>query len=150
MTELVMGWAKGIWGREALRRKIERLDNLLPRLRAMLKKMAEANQSAAEANRVQGAEVMRLETENKALLDSLKAYEDAERFVDPDAKCPFCGARDGFLVHIPAFDPHTKACIDVVVQNNCNVCKGKFQSAEPVAGRDLAAQLYQPDVAVKK
>jgi hypothetical protein len=138
MTELAMNWVRGIWGREVLRRRIERLEDLLKRATNLLKDLRATNVA-------QGIAVLDLETKNKALLEAVTAWEEASKRIDPNAKCPLCGGTKGHLLHIPVIENGT--CTDVVCQNNCEVCGNKFISSEAVAGRERAIQAYQPDVA---
>lgn len=139
MTELAISWIRGIWGREVLRRKVEQLEERYNRIRKF-------TDTLIETNRRQGQQLVEIEEDNKRLTAALEAWEAANRRIDPNAKCPVCGATNGFLAHIPKFDPSTRACVDVICQNNCKECGAKFISAEPVAGRQLAAKLYQPDL----
>ncbi len=134
MTELVMGWAREIWGREALRRRTERLEELLPRARKLF-------HGFQETNKVQAETIVRLEAENVQLREAVKAWEDTTKRIDPNAKCPVCGATDGFLTHVKRVDQKTQAVTDVVPVNNCKTCGVQFYSGDPVAGRDLALQL---------
>lgn len=134
MTELVLGWARATWGREALRRRLDRLEDLLSKATKLLR-------AYQETNRVQAETVTRLEAENAQLLTAVKAFEQEANRIDPNAKCPNCGDRNGFLTHAKTVDPKTKAVIDVLPVNNCKTCGVQFHSGEPVAGRELASQL---------
>jgi hypothetical protein len=137
MTELALGWIRGIWGREVLRRKVEQLEARYERARRVM-------DGLVETNRVQGARLVATEAENQRLTAIVTAWEDANKRIDPNAKCPVCGATDGYLDHaVKLSDSGTVT--KVVCRNNCNVCGAHFLSGEPVAG-ELAKQLYQPDV----
>jgi hypothetical protein len=138
MTELAIGWIRGIWGREVLRRKVDQLEARYERARRVM-------DGLVETNRVQGARLVATEAENQRLTAIVAAWEDANRFIDPNAKCPLCGATDGFLDHLIKQDAITGAVTQVVVRNNCNRCKAPFISGPPVAG-ELAKQLYQPNL----
>ena len=138
MTELALNWFRGIWGREVLRRKVEQMEARYDRIRGLIETLRETNTR-------QGIEIMQLEQDNARMTVALKGWEDANKRIDPNAKCPVCGAMNGFLAHVPKFDPVTKLCIDILCQNNCRECGAKFISAEPVAGRREAAALYQHD-----
>jgi hypothetical protein len=142
MTEFVMDWVRGTWGREVLRRRIERLEDMQRRSIELLKTLKETNIA-------QSRTILEIEERNGVLEAAVKAWEDASARIDPNAKCPVCGDMKGHLTHIAKVDRHTGACTDVICQNNCETCGNKFISAEPVAGRERAAQLYQPDIAPK-
>jgi hypothetical protein len=137
MTELAINWFRGIWGREVLRRKVEQLEERYARARKVL-------DGLVATNKTQGDAVVRLEQENIRLTAIVKAWEDANKRIDPNAKCPVCGATDGKLDHLIKQVDGT--ITQVVCRNNCNVCGAHFLSGPPVAG-DLAKQLYQPNLA---
>lgn len=136
MTEAAISWARGIWGREVLRRKVEQLEARYAAARRVM-------DGLVATNRVQGDAVTRLEQENTRLTAIVKAWEDANKRIDPNAKCPVCGATDGFLDHLTKMV--NGKVTQVVCRNNCKVCGAHFLSGEPVAG-DLARQLYQPNL----
>jgi hypothetical protein len=136
MTTLAMGWIRGIWGREVLRRKVETLETRYAVARRVM-------DGLVETNRAQGETVKRLEETNQRLTAAVTAWEDANKRIDPNAKCPVCGATDGKLDHlVKQLDGQIT---QVVCRNNCNVCGAHFLSGPPVAG-ELAKQLYQPDL----
>jgi hypothetical protein len=136
MTTLAMGWIRGIWGREVLRRKVETLETRYAVARRVM-------DGLVETNRAQGETVKRLEETNQRLTAAVTAWEDANKRIDPNAKCPVCGATDGKLDHlVKQIDGQIT---QVVCRNNCNVCGAHFLSGPPVAG-ELAKQLYQPDL----
>jgi hypothetical protein len=136
MTTLALNWVRGIWGREVLRRKVEQLEARYERARKVM-------DGLIETNRVQGETVKRLEETNTRLTAAVAAWEDANKRIDPNAKCPVCGATDGKLDHL--VKQVEGKITQVVCRNNCNVCGAHFLSGPPVAG-DLATQLYQPDL----
>lgn len=136
MTELVIGWFEAIWGREALRQRVERLEVKWAKARILLKSYAETTRTQAETITV-------LEAENRKWADYAAALAEEEKHIDPDAKCPGCGHCKGHLDH--SYDQKTK---ELRVCNNCEVCGIRFISAVPVAGSDVASSAYQPKLGV--
>jgi hypothetical protein len=132
-----LAFVRGIWGREALRRRIESLEGNLGLAKRLLASFQESNKSLS-------IDVTRLEGENRQLTELVKKWEEANKRIDPNAQCPVCGGRDGHLETIHKMEG--TAVAQVVCRNICHICGNKFISAEPVAGAQFAAQAYQPDI----
>lgn len=129
-------FVRGIFGRVALWRRIESLDRMLGRARRIMDSLKAVNAQLLWNNRQFAEEVARLEKENGDMRLMIDTLQDAERKVDPNAKCPSCGHKKGHLSHVVKEG-------QVRPLNNCEVCGFTFMSSPPIAGEVLAAQLYQ-------
>jgi len=132
MTDLVMGWARALWGREMLRQRVDRAERRYAKMRILLESFRQTTQSQADA-------IAKLEAENQKWAAFAEQYEAESKVIDPNAKCPGCGHRSGFLDHV-------WNGTELRVRNNCLVCKVPFISSPPVAGPEVAAAAYQADV----
>lgn len=131
-----IGFLRGLFDRIGLGLRIESLDRMLARARRMNAQLKSTVEQLLANNRAMGEEIARLDKENGDFRLLIEKYEQAERKVDPNAKCPSCG--------------HCHGKISTVVKegvvrpmNECLECGFTFLSSPPIAGAELAAQLYQ-------
>lgn len=134
MTELVMGWFQAVWGREALRRRCEALEEKYTRTLALAKQVIEVNKAQADA-------IAKMENQDGELREQLSQALMSSRFIDVNAKCPVCGHTKGHLRHEKQVE--NGQVVRVVPVNCCEVCGTEFRSGGPVAGEDVAARSYQ-------
>lgn len=132
MTELALTWFRAVWGREALRQKIENLQEKYTRTLGLAK-------AVIEVNRAQASTIENLEARDRELSARLAEALEWTKIIDPNAKCPGCGATEGHLTHVAKGN-------DVRIVNNCNRCGLPFISAEPVAGIEGVRAAYQPAI----
>ena len=140
MTVLVQA-IRGFWGSEMLRQRVVRMERFGVSARAMFESMKRTIALLQQANKQLVEQVAQYEAENRDLTAAVKAYQEATRKINPNAKCPGCGDENGHLTHAVK---QTGSSFQVRVVNNCKTCGLRFVSAPPVAGEELVGQLYQP------
>lgn len=132
----LLNWFQGMWGREELRERVGLLERTLKTAREMVRSVSSTSDQVIESNRQLGKRVTELEEQNRDLTATVQRYADNLRKIDPNAKCPCCGGTQGHLTHVARGS-------EVRCVNNCEICGFTFISGEPIAGAQLAAQLYQ-------
>jgi len=130
-------WVLAIWERGVLVRRVKRLETLFARWQSLYEMVKRSNQELIAENRRCGQQIVELETQHNELIKALQHYEDAEKAIDPNAKCPGCGHRKGHLTSLFVNE-------EFRVVNNCEVCGMTFVSAIPVAGEERARTAFQP------
>ena len=92
--------------------RVDQTRRIIQETLALIETNREANVRLEKTN-------VELEAENKHLIEILKTYS----FVDPNAKCPFCGATEGSLETKQDFSK------EAYVEHTCSVCKGHWPEA---------------------
>lgn len=127
---------RNIWSRERIRERLVDLDNVQRRSRTMFEAMQQTIDQLVRNNHELDVYLKQLEAENRELKTTVERFEAQSRRINPNAKCPSCGAEHGHLLTVVR--DNQVRCV-----NHCDECTFTFISGPPVAGEDLASQLYQ-------
>lgn len=133
-------WLRGIWGREVLRRRIQRLESRYAIVKQLLQAQAARMTAITDANARLSESVTQLETQNTEYVRLLQQWEESEKRIDPNAKCTVCGDRNGHLE--TEYFKKADGAQQVRCVNICHTCGNRFISADPVAGAERALELY--------
>jgi FtsZ-binding cell division protein ZapB len=131
-----VSWITGRTTQLALEGRVSRLEQLTKHARNIFNSLKQSNAVLLENNRLLSEQVTQLEADNRELKTAVQAWQEFNRKIDPNAKCPACGACRGHLQTIVA-----KGQVRCV--NHCEECGFSFLSAEPIAGAQRAFELWQ-------
>ena len=131
---------RSIWGRAVIERKLSAFEKFCATARLKIDSLKRTITEIQDQNERYAKQILALEGENRDLKQAVESYAAATRRIDPNAKCPSCGAMKG---HLQTVVKRSGETFQVRPMNHCDECGFTFVSGPPVAGEELANQLYQ-------